>query len=155
MRGPSTTFDGNWIGSSGGCAIMVDGLVLERSPRHRDSDELIALAAKTLGNPTRIDRHLEGLRCRTLRGEVRGSISALPHFPRIMEEHAAGLAEKFRFCRTAGHSAMPQPRVDSSCIKLARLVETANRYPRMSASLLSRLRDRTVRRPGPACVPAG
>src|SRR3954465_7691549 len=42
-----------------------------------------------------------------------------------------------------------------SCIKLARLVETTNRCPRMSASLLSRLRDQTVRRPGPACVPAG
>jgi hypothetical protein len=99
MRGPSTTFDGNWIGSSGGCAIMVDGLVLERSPRRRDSDELIALAAKTLGNPTGIDRHLEGLRCRTPRGEVRWSISALPHFPRIMEEYAAGLAERLKINR--------------------------------------------------------
>ena len=103
----------------------------------------------------RPDARREGLRCRTPRGEVRGSISTLPHFPRIMEEYAAGLAEKIRFCRTAGHSAVPQPRGDKSCIKLARSAETANRYPRMSASLLSRLRDRTVRRPGPACVPAG
>jgi hypothetical protein len=99
MRGPSTTFDGNWIGSAGGCAIVVDGLVLKRSPHRRDSDELIALAAKTLGNPTGIDRHLEGLRCRTPRGEVRWSISALPHFPRIMEEYAAGLAERLKINR--------------------------------------------------------
>ena len=60
---------------------MVDGLVLERSPRRRDSDELIALAAKTLGNPTGIDRHLEGLRCRTPRGEVRWVDLGAPTFP--------------------------------------------------------------------------
>ena len=51
---------------------FVDAAVLERTPRRRDSDDLVtlvAMAVKTLEKPTltNIAPHLEGLHCRTPR----------------------------------------------------------------------------------------
>ena len=70
---------------AGGGGLARDGFVeeavLERTPRRRDSDDLVtlvALAVRTLENPTlaNIARHLEHLHCRTPRGETRWSISS-------------------------------------------------------------------------------
>jgi hypothetical protein len=61
---------------------FVDAAVLERTPRRRDSDDLVTLVAmavrkletRTLAN---IARHLECLHCRSPRGETRWSISSV------------------------------------------------------------------------------
>ncbi len=80
---------GRWTGAALARAVrrlardgFVEPAVLERAPRRRDSDDLVtlvALAAKTLESPTlaNIARHLEGLHCRTPRGESRWSISSV------------------------------------------------------------------------------
>ena len=56
--------------------------MLERTPRRRDSDDLVtlvAMAVRTLETPTlaNIARHLEELHCRTPRGETRWSVSSV------------------------------------------------------------------------------
>jgi DNA invertase Pin-like site-specific DNA recombinase len=61
---------------------FVDQAVLERTPRRRDSDDLVtlvAMAVRTLETPTlaNIARHLEHLHCRTPGGETRWSISSV------------------------------------------------------------------------------
>jgi hypothetical protein len=61
---------------------FVDVNVLERTPRRRDTDDLVtlvAMAVRTLKPPTlaNIARHLEGLHCRTPRGENRWSVSSV------------------------------------------------------------------------------
>lgn len=61
---------------------FVPEVVLERTPRRRESDDLVtlvAMAVKTLESPTlaNIARHLEGLHCRTPRGGTRWSISSV------------------------------------------------------------------------------
>ena len=61
---------------------FVDAVVLARTPRRRDSDDLVtlvAMAVKTLEEPTlaNIARHLEALHCRTPRGGTRWSVSSV------------------------------------------------------------------------------
>ncbi|TWA84744.1 DNA invertase Pin-like site-specific DNA recombinase [Azospirillum brasilense] len=75
---------------------FVDDRVLERTPRRRDSDDLVTLVAsavKTLDNPTltNIARHLEELHCRTPRGETRWSVSSVQNL--LGQAVAQGLLE--------------------------------------------------------------
>lgn len=61
---------------------FVPEIVLLRTPRRRESDDLVtlvAMAVKTLEKPTlaNIARHLEGLHCQTPRGGTRWSISSV------------------------------------------------------------------------------
>jgi hypothetical protein len=70
--------------------------VLERTPRRRDSDDLVtlvAMAVKTLESPTlaNIARHLEGLHLRTPRGESRWSVSSVQNL--LAQAVAQGLVE--------------------------------------------------------------
>ncbi|WP_454020063.1 hypothetical protein [Azospirillum sp. Marseille-Q6669] len=94
---------GPWTGAALARAVhrlardgFVDDRVLERTPRGRDSDDLVTLVAsavKTLGTPTlaNIARHLEELHCRTPRGETRGSISSVQNL--LSQAVAQGLLE--------------------------------------------------------------
>ncbi|MCW2239113.1 recombinase family protein [Azospirillum canadense] len=75
---------------------FVDEAVLERTPRRRDSDDLVtlvAMAVNTLENPTlaNIARHLEGIHCRTPRGEARWSVSSVQNL--LGQAVAQGLLE--------------------------------------------------------------
>ena len=75
---------------------FVDDRVLERTPRRRDSDDLVTLVAsavKTLDTPTLINiaRHLEELHCRTPRGEMRWSVSSVQNL--LGQAVAQGLLE--------------------------------------------------------------
>jgi hypothetical protein len=72
---------GLWTGPALARDGFVEEAVLERTPRRRDSDDLVtlvAMAVRTLENPTlaNIARHLEHLHCRTPCGETRWSISS-------------------------------------------------------------------------------
>jgi DNA invertase Pin-like site-specific DNA recombinase len=94
---------GPWTGSSLARAVrrlardgFVDAAVLERTPRRRDSDDLVtlvAMAVKTLESPTlaNIARHLEGLHLRTPRGESRWSVSSVQNL--LGQAVAQGLLE--------------------------------------------------------------
>ncbi|NUB05129.1 recombinase family protein [Azospirillum sp. Vi22] len=94
---------GPWTGAALGRAVrrlaregFVDDRVLERTPRRRDSDDLVTLVAsamKTLDNPTltNIARHLEELHCRTPRGETRWSVSSVQNL--LAQAVAQGLLE--------------------------------------------------------------
>ena len=75
---------------------FVDASVLERTPRRRDSHDLVtlvAMAVRTLKPPTlaNIARHLEGLHCRTPRGETRWSVSSVQNL--LAQAIAQGLLE--------------------------------------------------------------
>ncbi|QQP92665.1 hypothetical protein IGS68_29760 (plasmid) [Skermanella sp. TT6] len=75
---------------------FVDKAVLERTPRRRDSDDLVtlvAMAVRTLEIPTlaNIARHLEHLHCRTPRGETRWSTSSVQNL--LAQAVAQGLLE--------------------------------------------------------------
>ncbi|TWA53839.1 DNA invertase Pin-like site-specific DNA recombinase [Azospirillum baldaniorum] len=94
---------GPWTGAALARAVrrlaregFVDDRVLERTPRRRDSDDLVTLVAsavKTLDNPTltNIARHLEELHCRTPRGETRWSVSSVQNL--LAQAVAQGLLE--------------------------------------------------------------
>ncbi|HYG87950.1 MAG TPA: recombinase family protein [Azospirillum sp.] len=94
---------GRWTGAALARAVrrlardgFVDAAVLERTPRRRDSDDLVtlvAMAVKTLETPTltNIARHLEGLHCRTPRGESRWSVSSVQNL--LGQAVAQGLLE--------------------------------------------------------------
>ncbi|PNQ95018.1 DNA invertase (plasmid) [Azospirillum argentinense] len=94
---------GPWTGAALARAVrrlardgFVDDRVLERTPRRRDSDDLVTLVAsavKTLDNPTltNIARHLEELHCRTPRGETRWSVSSVQNL--LGQAVAQGLLE--------------------------------------------------------------
>lgn len=94
---------GRWTGAALARAVhrlvrdgFVDAVVLERTPRRRHSDDLVtlvAMAVKTLEKPTltNIARHLEGLHCRTPRGESRWSVSSVQNL--LGQAVAQGLLE--------------------------------------------------------------
>ncbi|MCW2240627.1 recombinase family protein [Azospirillum canadense] len=94
---------GSWTGPALARAVrrlardgFVDEVVLERTPRRRDSDDLVtlvAMAVNTLENPTltNIARHLEGIHCRTPRGETRWSVSSVQNL--LGQAVAQGLLE--------------------------------------------------------------
>ena len=94
---------GRWTGPALARAVrrlvrdgFVDASVLERTPRRRDSDDLVtlvAMAVRTLKPPTlaNIARHLEGLHCRTPRGETRWSVSSVQNL--LGQAVAQGLLE--------------------------------------------------------------
>ena len=75
---------------------FVDAVVLARTPRRRDSDDLVtlvAMAVKTLEEPTlaNIARHLEALHCRTPRGGTRWSVSSVQNL--LAQAVSQGLLE--------------------------------------------------------------
>ena len=75
---------------------LVDGAALERTPRRRDSDDLVtlvAMAVKTLEQPTLGDiaAHLEGLHCLTPRGSPRWAISSVQNL--LAQAVSQGLLE--------------------------------------------------------------
>lgn len=88
-KGSSRPDGGPWTGPALARAVrrlardgFVNQTVLERTPRRRDSDDLVtlvAMAVRTLENPTLVNiaRHLERLHCRTPRGGTRWSISSV------------------------------------------------------------------------------
>ncbi len=94
---------GRWTGPALARAVrrlvrdgFVDASVLERTPRRRDTDDLVtlvAMAVRTLKPPTlaNIARHLEGLHCRTPRGETRWSVSSVQNL--LGQAVAQGLRE--------------------------------------------------------------
>lgn len=94
---------GSWTGPALARAVrrlardgFVDKAVLERTPRRRDTDDLVtlvAMAVKTLESPTltNIARHLEGLHCRTPRGETRWAVSSVQNL--LNQAVAQGLLE--------------------------------------------------------------
>jgi DNA invertase Pin-like site-specific DNA recombinase len=94
---------GSWTGAAlAGAArrLARDGFVeastLERTPRGRDSDDLVtlvALAVKTLEQPTlaAIAAHLEGLHCLTPRGGARWAISSVQNL--LTQAVSQGLLE--------------------------------------------------------------
>ena len=75
---------------------FVDPAVLARTPRRRDSDDLVtlvAMAVKTLEEPTlaNIARHLEALHCRSPRGGTRWAVSSVQNL--LAQAVSQGLLE--------------------------------------------------------------
>ncbi len=88
-RGSRRPDGGAWTGAALARAArrlarngFVDRVILERAPRRRENEDLVtlvAMAAKTLADPTlaNIARHLEGLHVRTVRGERTWRVSSV------------------------------------------------------------------------------
>ncbi|MBF0561230.1 MAG: recombinase family protein [Alphaproteobacteria bacterium] len=88
-RGSRRPDGGTWSGAALARAArrlvrngFVDPAVLERTPRQRENEDLVtlvAMAAKTLADPTLVNiaRHLEGLHVRTVRGERTWRVSSV------------------------------------------------------------------------------